>query len=70
MPQYFMDFPGGTVIKNPPANARDLGDTGLIPGSEATPVERSGNLFQYSCWGIPWTVEPGGPWDHKRLGHD
>ena len=24
-----MDFPGGTVGKNPPANA---GDTGLIPG--------------------------------------
>ena len=23
------DFPGGTVVKNPPANA---GDTGLIPG--------------------------------------
>ena len=25
----FRDFPGGTVVKNPPANA---GDTGLIPG--------------------------------------
>ena len=24
-----MDFPGGPVVKNPPANA---GDTGLIPG--------------------------------------
>ena len=24
------DFPGGPVVKNPPANA---GDTGLIPGS-------------------------------------
>ena len=23
------DFPGGAVVKNPPANA---GDTGLIPG--------------------------------------
>ena len=27
--EWFGDFPGGTVIKNPPANA---GDTGLIPG--------------------------------------
>ena len=26
---YLKDFPGGTVAKNPPANA---GDTGLIPG--------------------------------------
>ena len=25
----FRDFPGGTVVKNPTANA---GDTGLIPG--------------------------------------
>ena len=24
-----LDFPGGPVVKNPPANA---GDTGLIPG--------------------------------------
>ena len=27
----YWDFPGGTEVKNPPANA---GDTGLIPGSE------------------------------------
>ena len=26
---YIKDFPGGPVVKNPPANA---GDTGLIPG--------------------------------------
>ena len=25
-------FPGGTVVKNPPANAGDAGDLGLIPG--------------------------------------
>ena len=28
-----MDFPGGTVVKDPPANA---GDTGLIPGPEGS----------------------------------
>ena len=27
--RYIKDFPGGPVVKNPPANARD---TGLIPG--------------------------------------
>ena len=26
-------FPGGTVVKNPPANAGDTRDTGSIPGS-------------------------------------
>ena len=25
-------FPGGRVVKNPPTNARDAGDLGLIPG--------------------------------------
>ena len=25
-------FPGGSVVKNPPANAGDTRDTGLIPG--------------------------------------
>ena len=35
-----MDFPGGSVVKNPPANA---GDVDLIPGSERTPGEGNGN---------------------------
>ena len=26
-------FPGGTMVKNPPANAGDGRDAGLIPGS-------------------------------------
>ena len=25
-------FPGGSVVKNPPANARDIGDVGSVPG--------------------------------------
>ena len=29
-----MGFPGGSVVKNPPANAGDAGDMGLIPGRE------------------------------------
>ena len=39
-------FPHGSMIKNPPANA---GDMGSIPGSERSPGEGSGNPFQYSC---------------------
>ena len=45
-------FPGGSVIKNPPANA---GDAGLMPGLGRSSGEGKGNPFQYSCWEIPWT---------------
>ena len=45
-----MAFPGGSVVKNPPANA---GDMGLIPGSRRSPGEGNGNPFQYSCLGNP-----------------
>ena len=43
-------YHGGSVIKNPPANA---GDTGLIPGWERSPGEGNGNPLQYSCLGNP-----------------
>ena len=41
-------FPGGLVVKNPPANARDAGS---IPGSGRAPVK--GNPLRYSCLGNP-----------------
>ena len=41
-----MGFPGGSVVKNPPANA---GDTGSIPGWGRFPGGRNGNPLQYSC---------------------
>ena len=44
-----MVYPGGAVVKNPPANAGDTRDTGLIPGSKRSPGEGNGNPFQYSC---------------------
>ena len=37
-------------VRNPPANARDIRDTGSIPGSRSPGVE-SGNPLQYSCLG-------------------
>ena len=43
---YFMGFPDGSVVKNPPANA---GDMGSIPGSGRSPGEGNGNQLQYSC---------------------
>ena len=36
------------MVKNPPANARDIKDAGSIPGSRS-PGEGNGDPFQYSC---------------------
>ena len=47
------------VVKNLPANAGDLRDTGSIPGSGRTPGERHGNPLQYSCLENPME---GGAW--------
>ena len=41
-----MGLPGGSVLKNPPANA---GDEGSIPGLGRSPGKGNGNLLQYSC---------------------
>ena len=43
------DFPGGSVVKNLPANARDAGDASSIPGLGRSPGEGNGNPLQYSC---------------------
>ena len=37
------------MVNNLPANAGDLGDTDLIPGSGRSPEEGNGNPLQYSC---------------------
>ena len=47
---YTWGFPGGSTVKNPPANA---GDVGLIPGSGRSPGEGDGNPLQNSCLGNP-----------------
>ena len=39
-------LPGGSVVKNPLANA---GDASSIPGLGRTSGEGDGNLLQYSC---------------------
>ena len=45
---WVLGFPGGSVVKNPPANAGDAGDMGLTPGSGRFPGGRHGNMLQYS----------------------
>ena len=37
------------VVKNLPANAGDIRNAGLIPGSGRSPGGGHGNLLQYSC---------------------
>ena len=60
-----MGFPGGRVVKNPPASAGDEKDVDLIPGSGRLPGEGNGNPLQYS-----WLEKPmdRGAWqatDHR-----
>ena len=43
---FLSGFPGGSVVKNPPANA---GDMGSVPGSRRSPGEENGHPLQYSC---------------------
>ena len=42
-------LPVSSLVKNPPANSRDAGDMGLIPGSGRSPGGGNGNPLQYSC---------------------
>ena len=37
------------VVRNPPANAGDAGDSGSIPGLVRSPGGEHGNPLQYSC---------------------
>ena len=44
-----VDFPGGSLVKNPPAKQ----EKGLIPELGRSPGEENGNPFQYPCLGNP-----------------
>ena len=64
-------FLGGSVVKNPSANAGDAGHVCSIPGSGRSPGGRNGNPLQCSCLGNPkdrgarWGYSP---WGCKELG--
>ena len=47
------------MIKNLPANAGDIRDVGLIPGSEDPLEEGMATHSSIITWRIPWTEEPG-----------
>ena len=64
-------FPGGSEVKNLPANAGDAGDAGSIPRSRS-PGRGRGNPLQYSCLENPtdrgaWQATVHGV---ARVGHD
>ena len=52
-----MTFPGGSVVKNPPA---DGGDAGSFHGSGRSPGEEMTTHSSILAWRGPWTGEPGG----------
>ena len=59
-------------VKNPPANAGDIRDVSLTPGSGRSPAGRHDNPLQYSCLENPmdrgaWQVQSSGS---QRDGHD
>ena len=66
---YFAGFPGGSDGK---ASAYNVGDLGLIPGSERSPGEGNRNPLQYSCLENP--MDQGAWWatvhGSQRVGHN
>ena len=54
-PPLGLGFPGGSVVKNPPANAGAVGDSSSTLGKE-DPLEKE--MVTYSsilgAWGTPW----------------
>ena len=48
-----MGFPGGAVVKNPPAKPGAAGDAGSIPGLGRFPRGGYGHPLQYSCLESP-----------------
>ena len=60
------------VVKNRPANARDMGDRGSIPGQEYSPEEGKATHSSVLAWRIPWTEDPGRlkSIGLKRVGHN
>ena len=43
------EFPDGTMVKNPAADAGDIRDVSSIPGLGRSPGEGDGNPLQHSC---------------------
>ena len=70
---WYMGFPDGSAVKNPPANA---GDVGSIPGLERSPGGGNSNPLQYSCLENPMDrrvclrLARSSSLEWQRAGHD
>ena len=51
---------GGSVVKDPPANAGDTGDKGSFPELGRCLEKETEIQTSILAWKIPWTEEPGG----------
>ena len=72
-------FPGGSVLKNLPANAGDTGDAGWFSGSGRSLGGRNGNPLHFLAWEISRkflsmenfrgqrSLAGYSPWGHKEL---
>ena len=66
-------FPGASVVKNLPANARDVVDVDSIPGSRRSPGGGNGNPLQHSCLENPMddrSLAGYSPQGQKRVGQN
>ena len=61
-----MGLPGGSVVKNLPANAGDVGSLWVRKISRRRKWTTHCSIL---AWKIRWTEEPGGPWN-SRVGHN
>ena len=64
--------PVAQLVKNPPVNAGDTKDTGLIPGSGRSPGGGNGNPLQCLCQENPMDRGACGlqSMELQRVGHD
>ena len=59
----YLGLPGGSVVKNLPANTGATVDVSLIPGLGRYPGKGNGNPLQHSCWdnsmdrGAWWAID-------------
>ena len=63
------DFPGGIMIKKPPANTEHAGNVGSISGSGRSSEIGNGNPLQYSNLENPHgqkSLVGDSPWNHKE----
>ena len=65
-------FQGGSVIKNPPANAGDARDVGSMSRLGRPPEVGNSNPLQYSCLENSMDRGAGRLWsmESQRVGHD